>query len=288
MVFRSVVLGTFLVVGVMSEGVKAQVLLCPDSRSAIVNEVDLAAEAERLLQRLSIALDLHGHRGIDEAAILRNHAETPGALLAKLNNIANRCTSVAGSNIEAFQGHLPGLRKGFLEATAKPETIEVDAAASSIRVKPAAGSSTDSEQVELSIDLSVRELWRKLWFRRGGAGVEEDKRWAVIVASPETADSGWDALGAHQREWKDVYFQLHEPYYDDNPHHAVVVGRRLPREEAQRLLKYVRELGMADDAYLWPLPVDDVAVTPASASVAPAENPSEPARETLDLSILKD
>ncbi|MEM7042428.1 MAG: hypothetical protein AAF543_06435, partial [Pseudomonadota bacterium] len=51
---------------------------------------------------------------------------------------------------------------------------------------------------------------------------------------------------------------LHEPYYESNPHHAIVVGRRLPEDQATRLRDYVVELGMADDAYLWALPYDGV------------------------------
>ncbi|MGI9437706.1 MAG: hypothetical protein ACR2Q4_23240 [Geminicoccaceae bacterium] len=279
MLFRSVVLGVFVTASVMPAGAWAQVLLCPESQLSIVDQADTSAEAERLLQRLSIGLDLHGHRGVDEGAIMQAHEDTPGALLAKLNNVADRCASVAGPDIEAFQEHLPDLRRAFLQATSLASLEKADA-----------------EGLEQSIDLSVRELWRKLWFRRGGSDVVQGKHWAVIVASPEDADSGWDSLGAHQHRWKDVYFQLHEPYHDANPHHAIVVGRRLPHDEAGRLLAYVKELGMADDAFLWPLPIDAVTVTPASASTSasPLSASTTPAsnqggtRKRLDLDILND
>ena len=149
-------------------------------------------------------------------------------------------------------------------------------------IKPALDEQTNAEAMERSIDLSVRELWRKLWFRPAGDEINEQNRWAVIVASPADSDSGWDALGEHQRKWKDVYFQLHQPYYDDNPHHAIVVGRRLSRPDAESLLTYVKELGMAEDAYVWPLPEKAGAT---AAGPMPVAGQSD--RRGLDLSILK-
>ena len=112
---------------------------------------------------------------------------------------------------------------------------------------------------------------------------------AVIVASPVDADSGWDALGKHQRRWKDAYFQLHEPYYDSNPHHAIVVGRRLPQRQATKLLDYVIELGMAEDAFLWPLPeTHQATIERATAAVAAESDDLGRTREDgrLDRSIL--
>ena len=150
---------------------------------------------------------------------------------------------------------MPGLRKAFLTATNAADSFAgaVDAA-----VDPGADEIalewSEAEHVEQSIDLSVRELWRKLWFRSAEHADGDDERWAVIVASPADVDSGWDLLGEHQRRWVDAYFQLHEPYYESNPHHAIVVGRRLPEDQARRLRDYVIELDMADDAYIWALP----------------------------------
>lgn len=256
MVLRSLVASTIMAGQLFASGASAQVLLCPESPSAGIAAADVPAEAERLLKRLTIALDLHGLRGVSEEEILQAHAETPSALLAKLNNVVDRC-AIASGDLEGFYEALPDLRKAFLTATnaADPFAGAPDAAANS-GIETAALEGTEAENVEQSIDLSVRELWRKLWFRPAKQADADEKRWAVIVASPGDADSGWDLLGEHQRRWVDAYFQLHEPYYESNPHHAIVVGRRLPEEQARRLLDYVIELGMANDAYLWALPED--------------------------------
>lgn len=254
MVIRSLVASTIMAGQLFVGGASAQVLLCPETPPTGIAADDIKAEAERLLKRLTIALDLHGHRGISEQDILRKHAETPSALLDKLIIVVDRCAQESGG-LESFYGALPDLRKAFLAATdvADPFAGAVDAAVEP-GVKEVALELKEAERVEQSIDLSVREIWRKLWFRPADQIDKDGDRWAVIVASPEDADSGWDQLGEHQRRWADAYFQLHEPYFESNPHHAIVVGRRLPREQAARLRDYVIELGMADDAYLWALP----------------------------------
>lgn len=261
MVIRSLVASTILAGQLFIGAASAQVLLCPETPPTGIAAADVPAAAEQLLKRLTTALDLHGHRGIDENEILQTHAETPSALLDKLTNVVGRCRA-AGDDLEGFYDALPDLRKAFLTATdvADPFAGAADAAAEP-GVKKVAIEWKEAERVEQSIDLSVRELWRRLWFRPAAYINEGDSRWAVIVASPQDADSGWDLLGEHQHRWVDAYFQLHEPYYDSNPHHAIVVGRRLPRKQAARLRDYVIELGMADDAFLWALPEEsDVGV----------------------------
>lgn len=274
MIKRSLITSTILLGQLMVGSASAQVLFCPEVPPADIADTDRSAEAERLLKRLTIALDLHGHRGISEGDIMQTHAETPSALLDKLTNVADDCTK-ASRDPEDFHAALPELRKAFLVATDMAETIDVTVEESEQpEIKEAA------RDVEQSIDLSVRELWRKLWFRSVDGGVQGEERWAVIVASPSDADSGWDDLGEHQRQWKDAYFQLHVPYYDANPHHAIVVGRRLPREQAEQLREYVIELGMATDSYLWPLPIDEVSEpeeeAPATAELNVEESGDEP------------
>lgn len=266
----------------MADDVSAQVLLCPEPPSADIDPGDVSAEAERLLKRLSIALDLHGHRGISEGDIAESHAETPSALLAKLTNVADRCARMAVDDPEDFHAALPDLRKAFLDATGAATKLESGDAGSEPGIQTAALELTEAEQVERSIDLSIRELWRKLWFRPAVSDGPNDSRWAVIVASPSDTDSGWDSLGEHQSQWLDTYFQLHEPYYDSNPHHAIVVGRRLPRNQAVKLRDFVIELGMADDAFIWPLPQDgegELSTSPADLAESSAEQ---------DLSTLKE
>ncbi|MEM8949892.1 MAG: hypothetical protein AAGA21_08500 [Pseudomonadota bacterium] len=257
MVIRSLVASTILAGQLFVGGASAQVLLCPKAPPPDTRAADIPAEAERLLKRLTIALDLHGHRGIDEDEILRTHAETPSALLGKLGNVVDRCVKESG-DLKGFHDALPGLRKAFLAATNIADPVDGGSESGSETTVLA---TKEAERVEESIDLSVRELWRKLWFRPADTDGENDRRWAVIVASPADAERGWDMLGEHQRRWIDAYFQLHEPYYESNPHHAIVVGRRLPEEQASRLRNYVVELGMASDAYIWALPDESVNVT---------------------------
>lgn len=287
---RSLVALAFMAGALAPGSLAAQVLLCPEVPSVREGERDNAAKAKQLLERLTIALDLHGHRGIDEAAVMEAHAETPSALLSKLGNVADRC-ALRSIDLDSFYEALPDLRKAFLGA------IKVQPGATG---EPVFQSWTEAERIEQSIDLSVRELWRKLWFRPAKGTTQGDDRFAVIVASPEGADSGWEKLGEHQRHWKDAYFQLHEPYYHHNPHHAIVVGRRLPRDQAERLRDYVIELGMAGDSYVWPLPKDgqtdaaspvptrgtiDTVTTPPDDVVPTGGQPDE--RTGLDLSVLK-
>jgi len=286
MIFRSLVASTILAGQIAVGSASAQVLLCPEVSQTDIADADSSAEAERLLKRLTIALDLHGHRGVSEGEIMQVHAETPSALLAKLTNVANDCIKASGDS-EGFYAALPDLRKAFLDATDMIDVVDiVDEGVKQQEVRAAAREWTNVEQ---SIDLSVRELWRKLWFRPADGGAKGDDRWAVIVASPADADRGWDELGEHQRRWKDAYFQLHVPYYESNPHHAIVVGRRLPNEQAEQLRDYVIELGMADDAYLWSLPDDNEAGGPTPARDADLkidEAGDEQDQSGLDLSIL--
>ncbi|MEZ5932714.1 MAG: hypothetical protein R3F54_12285 [Alphaproteobacteria bacterium] len=267
MILRSIVAAAVLTGLVAASEAPAQVLLCPDATRPDITSTNIPAEAERLLQRLTIALDLHGHRGIDEQAIMAAHAKTPSALLDKLTNVADRCAR-ATSDLDTFYAALPELRKAFLEATDISDAVDIKEDIGSGRKDKEEADLAKVERVEQSIDLSIRELWRRLWFRPAN-GPNKDDRWAVIVASPSDADEGWDELGEHQRHWKDAYFQLHEPYYDSNPHHAIVIGRRLPRDQAERLRNYAIELGMAKDAYIWELPADEAIAEPADSRAAP-------------------
>ena len=177
MIFRSLVACTFLSGLVLAGSVSAQVVLCPQSPSSDVASADVSAEAEQLLKRLTIALDLHGHRGISEGDIMNAHAATPSALLAKLTHVANRCLSMSGDVEEFYQG-LPDLRKAFLEATAVIGDAEIaDESGQDPRVQAAGLAVSEAQRVEQSIGLSIREIWRKLWFRPAGQeGVESD-RW---------------------------------------------------------------------------------------------------------------
>ena len=126
----------------MSSAVSAQMLLCPEPSSVSVETEDMAAEAKQLLARLTVALDLHGHRGIDEDAIMQANAETPSALLAKLDDVANRCVR-ASRDLEAFYAALPALRKTFLEAVGLAET-PTEAARDS-RIKTVSEGTTEAE-----------------------------------------------------------------------------------------------------------------------------------------------
>ncbi len=278
---------------VSAGGVSSQVLYCPEPVELSTEKHENRMRAETLLVQLLTAMDLQGQAVIDQDAILRAHGQTPGALLAKLSNVADRCSLKAMRSRGAFHEELPELRRALLEAVLVEDTAS------------SAGNDFDIDDMEQSINLSLRDLWRKLWFRPAPGDNEHDHRWAVIVASPEGVPKGWLKLGEHQTTWDDVYFELHQPYYNDSDYHAIVVGKKLPRNEAERLLDYVKELGMADDAYLWPLPIESglggdqpagVAAPLAAPAAAPFASSSgrgpvqlfktRDARQNLDLSIL--
>lgn len=287
MLLRRLALATVLAGYVLSGATghaSAQIILCPDVPPASIGSSDVSAETERLLHRLTIALDLDGYRGISSDDIRELHTETPSALLAKLSDVVDRCLK-ASDDLNTFYAALPGLRDAFLEATG----IAFDAADEVVGEKDVKTVSLQSNGAVTKEDLNVRDLWRKLWFRSAEVADPAVDRWAVIVASPSDIDSGWDNLGEHQRRWKDGYFQLHVPYYETNPHHAIVVGRRLPHGLALRLRDYAIELGMAEDSYVWPLPIDGAKETATAATTDPvAKNEARArSREGLDLSILK-
>jgi hypothetical protein len=284
MLFRSLTLSTVLA-GYVAAGaagpVSTQIILCPDLPPASSASSDILAETERLLHRLTIALDLDGYRGISSDDITELHTETPSALLAKLSNVVDRCTK-ASLDLTTFHDALPELREAFLEATGISfEAIEEEGS----DIKTVALQSDDAVTED---ELNVRDLWRKLWFRSVEDVDPTIDRWAVIVASPSDIDSGWDKLGEHQRRWRDSYFQLHVPYYDSNPHHAIVVGRRLPHDQALRLREYAIELGMAEDSYVWPLPIDgaEETTTPVDVDAAAGSSARRDVEGGLDLSIL--
>ena len=131
----------------------SQVLYCPEPVELSTNNQENRIRAEGLLARLLTAMDLQGQAGIDQEAILREHGRTPGALLAKLSNVADRCSLKAMHNRQSFHEELPELRRDLLKAI-----LVEDAAAS-------AGDDADVEDMEQSVNLSLRDLWRKLWFR---------------------------------------------------------------------------------------------------------------------------
>ncbi len=286
MLLRSLALSTVLA-GFVAAGavgnVSAQIVLCPDVSPGASGSSDVSAENERLLHRLTIALDLDGYRGISSNDITGLHTETPSALLAKLSNVVDLCVK-ASHDLETFYESLPELREAFLEATG----IAFDGLDEATEGTGIETVSLQSADAVTSEDLNVRDLWRKLWFRSAEAADPEIDRWAVIVASPSDVDSGWDKLGEHQRLWKDSYFQLHVPYYDANPHHAIVVGRRLPHDQALRLRDYAIELGMAEDSYVWQLPIDGVEEVAPTVNVeaSAAGSSDEKDDDGLDLSIL--
>ncbi|MGI9451118.1 MAG: hypothetical protein ACR2QH_10855, partial [Geminicoccaceae bacterium] len=89
----------------------AQVLFCPPPPELSADKAEMRAEAETLLNRLLVALDLYGQEGIDEAAIAGTHSEIPGALLAKLGNVADRCSLSATDDLKKFYDDLPELRR---------------------------------------------------------------------------------------------------------------------------------------------------------------------------------
>lgn len=287
MLLRSLAISTILAGQIVVGEASAQMILCPEAPKSNVDGIDSSAEIERLLQRLTIALDLDGYRGISHDDITELHTETPKALLAKLSSVVDRC-SKASEGPETFYEALPELRDAFLEATGIAYPADADDANTSgsairtVALEPLNG--------DAAANLSIRELWRKLWFRSPEDVDKEIGRWAVIVASPSDIDSGWEKLGQHQRRWKDAYFQLHIPYHETNPHYAIVVGRRLPRDQAVRLRDYAIELGMAEDAYIWPLPIDgaekEVAEAAVDVEIDDTGAGGQEGEDGLDLSIL--
>lgn len=290
MIFRSLFSG-ILAAGVLISGhVSAQVLLCPAPPELSASDAETQAETAEMLERLLIAFDLYGHEGIDIDGIISAHAEMPEALLTKLGNVADRCALADTGDLNAFYEKLPDLRRIFLEAAligsiADEKGHHQSGANADLRGNPAFVDLIEAVQSEPFIDLSVRALWRNLWFRSPDIDTDHDDRWAVIVASPADDNDGWKMLGEFQKAWEDVYFQLHQPYYDDSSYHAIVVGKKLPREDAERLLAYVKELGMADDSYLWPVPIDET--VDAVISTNTAEDIRTGGKQVgLDLSIL--
>jgi hypothetical protein len=219
---RALALVLALGAGPLAPQAAAQAIDCP-----------AAAPASLWLERWQAVLELDGADGLP--AELRAAGRQAGAgLVPALAALAERCRTAAGD------GRLDGAERQALRAALVERLLPERAAA-----LPA---------FERALTLAPRALWRRLWYGDPDRPLDEATRWAVIVASPADEAKGWAALRAHQRRWPDVQFELHRPYFPGRPL-ALVVGRRLTRADAGKLVAYARELGMAKDAFAWPLPL---------------------------------
>jgi hypothetical protein len=245
MLLRSFVLVLALAGTMGTERASAQAIACPGLAG---DETGLSADA--LIDRFLSVLALRGHEPVAALAKEAAKEDDRAALIESLAALDQDCQRQAGGGLDALDQLRPPLRRQFLEILAAPADAGVVPASAPRAEEPAA----KAVPVLLGeVDLSVKELWRSLWFRPATEVPSGDKRFAVIVASPEDEAEAWSAYADHQERWTEVHFELYRPY-QGNDHHALVVGRRLTRDEAARLAAYVKDMGMADDSYLWELP----------------------------------
>ena len=231
-----------LIVSVLPQGAVAQLVECPGLLSlSKATPQRTSAAAEDLLGSFVGVLDLRSRRAFDEAELVSRYADNPNGLLIKLQDLDAQCLALSQDDRFSVDERQLIMRRRFLEAV----------------LTTSDGSDSDVQQaingIEDEIRLSVKELSRELWFQEAEELLDDTNRWAVIVASP-TAATAWEELRAHQERWPQIHFQLHVPYHDGSPHYAIVVGRRLSKTTAARLVEIVQQAGMAPDSYRWPLP----------------------------------
>ena len=244
MLLRAFIPAALLILSVCSQGAVAQVVECPGLLSAPETASQrTSATAKDLFGSFVGVLDLRGRRAFNEAELVSRYTHNPGEPLIKLQDLDIQCLALSQDDRFSVDERRQIMRHRFLETV----------------LATSDGSDADVQQavkgIEGEIRLSVRDLARELWFQEAEEPLDDTNRWSVIVASP-TAVTAWEELKAHQERWPQIHFQLHVPYHDSNPHYAIVVGRRLSKTNATKLVEIVQQAGMASDSYPWPLPGD--------------------------------
>jgi hypothetical protein len=243
----------------------AQVIECPGALPVTDIKPDrTGATAERLLGRFVSALGLRGIPPVDEAAIMAAYREQPDQLLVKLQYLALQCTMLVLDGSLALPERQSVVRRVFLDyVLAPPRPEERDLAAYLNKAASGGtgeGASAEATSAALSVEnarqRSEREQWHQRWYRPPSDSVDDSNRWSVIVASPDGENQGWEYLREHQTRWPQVHFELHAPYDFDSRNYAIIAGRRLPEASARELAEEVKRMGMASDAFAWPLPVN--------------------------------
>ena len=244
MPLRAFIPAVFVIWSLCPQAAVAEVVECPGllpTPEATPQHTDVAAKA--LLGSFVGALDLRGRRAFDEAELASRYAHNPGELLSKLQDLDLECLELLRNDQLSVDERRQTMRRRFLEVV----------------LTTSDGSDAEAQQaiqdIEGEISLSVKKLSRELWFQETKEPLDDTNRWAVIVASP-TAARAWEELREHQERWPQMHFQLHVPYDEGNPYYAIVVGRRLSKTNAEKLVAIVQQAGLASDSYKWPLPVD--------------------------------
>ncbi len=242
MSFRIFVIIIFLTWCILPQRAAAQVVECPGLLSVpAAAPKRTTAIAKDLLGKFISILDLRGLNIFNETELVSRYARDPDALLIKLQDLDLQCLALSQDDQVSVDERQQVMRRLFLETV----------------LTASDGSDADLQQaikdIEGEIELS-RKLSRELWFQKAEE-FDDTNRWAVIVASM-AAVTAWKELKAHQERWPQIHFELHVPYLESNPYYAIVVGWRLSRTNATKLVELVRGMGMASDSYLWALPLD--------------------------------
>lgn len=242
----------------------AQVIECPGALPAADLTRDQTLNvADKLLQRFSAALGLHGLAVIDEQAILDDHRDHPDQLLTKLTYLTLQCQMVLLDSPMAPAERRRAVRRVFLDYVLKPADPEAPNLAAYVNAvatngKPAETDAINAEieRVELILQQSNRRQWQERWFLDPPPGDDgaPPRRWSVIIASPRYEDDGWQTLRRHQAAHPGIHLELDGPFNPKSPHYAIVAGRGLAQATATQLLEQVKEMGLPADSYVWRAP----------------------------------
>ncbi|NJO36898.1 MAG: hypothetical protein HC871_03790 [Rhizobiales bacterium] len=150
----------------------AQVIECPGALpAAALERQDTLKVAERLLQRFSAALGLHGLDAIDEQAILDSHRDHPDQLLTKLAYLTLQCQMVLLGDALAAEERRRAIRRVFLDYVLQPADPAAPSLADYVNAVAASGSVSEAGDLEAAIDRvefilerSLRRQWQERWF----------------------------------------------------------------------------------------------------------------------------
>jgi hypothetical protein len=244
--------------------VLAQVIECPGALpGAQLKKEQTLKMAERLLGRFSAALGLHGLSTIDETAIIERYRERPEQLLTKLTYLTLQCQMVLLDSTMSQEARSQAVRRVFLDYVLQGPDMAVDSLAAYVnkvattgRVDEARDIEFEVARVEQALLQSARSQWAEMWFLEAPKRIigKPPQRWSVIIASPRFEDDGWQTLRRFQASHPDIHFELDGPFDLDSPHYAIVAGRGLTQDKANRLLARVKEKGLPDDSYVWRAP----------------------------------
>lgn len=106
-------------------------------------------------------------------------------------------------------------------------------------------------QIPESEKITTRELWENKYFLQDSLA----HNWVVVVASPNDESLALKKLEELKKKYPKIYFDARPPYNGAPNPYGIIVAEGIAKSEATSLAAWVRELGIAKDAYPWQRPL---------------------------------